>query len=336
MGANNLINYVFLNNLLLVGYRLSQKNTLLKKLGIPIALLIVSFLAYDLFQSISRPNYFTQLGLSRSFSDETSKTAIRNSLKKYHPDKRTGDAELYLAAQEIGEILQSKQAENLMRIYSDFGEDPRAIFFDKFASKNYPTYQLEAVHDLQSNFYIFIIFELIALEELNTSSTITYSMIGVITLGYLFEATLYGYSFLQSYRQPLLEFMAKIPIFDTVPNFVAITFVKKLCTVIATLILIVAAILKRNKTSLKFDQIWEVISSELISKRKSPNQNDLLEKFDKKLNHRISEKKKEQKFMTYIIVFFCVYWAMNYFNLIHKLIRFIITMKNGSTIDDGL
>jgi len=336
MGANNLINYVFLNNLLLLGYRLSQKSARLKRFGMPIALLIVGFLVYDLVETIRQPSYYSQLGMWRNLDAEATKAAVKNSLKKYHPDKRTGDAELYLAAQEIGEILQSKQAENLMRIYSDFGEDPRVIFFDKFASKNYPTYHLEAVHDLQSNFYIFVIFELIALEEIISSSTIAYSMIGVISLGYVFEATLYGYSFLQNFRNPLLELLAKIPLLKMVPNFIAIAFIKKLCTAVASLIFILCLILKGKKKSLKFDQIWNAIAAGLIAHKRVPREKSLLEQFDKKLNHRISEKKKELKFMTIILVFFFVYWILNYFNLIHQLVRFIVGMRKEVVNDESL
>lgn len=324
MLVDNYIIFVFTADVLMIIFRKTLSNHLLRPLKYPTLALLGIFCAFNLNRILASQNHFKFLELPRNFTPEEFNISIKNNLAKYDPDKLNGETDNFIKTNELNEIYKDPKGEYWFNLHSVFNVDPITIFYDKFSHRNFETYQTQGLHSFSFSAMAVLMVHLLLFEDVS-SSNILLGISGICLLaGFVFEATMFQHPSFHPIYFDLKDLLDSISFFNQNTYFETVAFIKVGIASLGFSITAILLLIKDRKKKQTFEQIWQKLEQK--TKENAKELGDLstdIEKFARKLEKRIKHREKEMKTVFWSILLPPVAFLINYLDALPQIIAFV-------------
>jgi hypothetical protein len=268
-------------------------------------------------------NHFKFLRLPNDFKKESFRKAIRDSFARNHPDVVGGDNEAFIRTNELEEIFNAKD-HYWFQIYNLFFVDPRSVFYDKLAHKDFAAFHAEAINTNHFSLFAVLISHVMIFEEISTSNFWLALTVCFHVVGMLIRSLVIYDPVVQNYSDRVVQIFRDRPFFKDLTYFELNTLIKYVFSFCGLMIVALHLFVKSKSQKKNFDCVWEEIAQTV---KKGGDQlegkTELVKSLATKVDKRIKNHKKEMKSLAWTVLLTPVIVVLNHFDLLPKLITYV-------------
>lgn len=329
MLIDSFIFFIFCGEVLLVAYKKLAQQPKLARWRFLVVLLLIAFCCFNLWNVYSADNHFKFLNIPRDFTEEQVHSATKMAMAKYHPDQPTGDNDSFIKVSELKEIYDTKRGKNMFKLHQFFGVDPREIFYDKFSSKNFETFQLEVFNSFAFNSFAIFLAHVLLFEEVSGSTTLLFVSVLFFTGGFPMEGAIFGHHLWIDFHDMAMDFIEDRTWLSQLTLMQVASFFKVLIASIGFLALIIYFEVKSLRHKQKFDQIWDQLRVKIKSGQFKPEEAvQEIGLFSKKVEKRVKNFEKEMRTVNWALILAPIGIGVTMLGVIPKVVLWVIKYFN--------